>query len=197
MLKIADLINRMRHNRGFGIQSPSAFHFVTQVLKEPLHYYSYEKIDRAAKADGTQGRKYYRRLFRIANYFKPESIIIVGSRCNAAKTALVEARRNAAITTIEDGDTAQLQATLQAQKGAMLIYIGECDNFAICGNAAMEHATGDTVVIIEGIQSETAKAMWWETAISSSRTVVTYDLYSAGILLFDKEKQKQNYTLKM
>lgn len=190
-------INRKRHNRGFGIQSPSAFHFVTQVLKEPLHYYSYKKIDRVAKSDGTQGKEYYRRLFRVANNFKPESIIIVGNKCNAAKTALIEARSNAATITIESGDTAQLQATLQAQKGAVLIYIGECNNYAACGNAAIEQAKSDTVVIIEGIQQIREKALWWESAIKSPRTVVTYDLYSAGILLFDKEKQKQNYTLKM
>ena len=67
MFKPGSWINRKRHNRGFGIQSPSAFFFVTQVLKEKLPYYAYEELDAIAIECGGMNREACRRLFRIAN----------------------------------------------------------------------------------------------------------------------------------
>ena len=56
-MKFSDWINRMRHKRGFGVQSPTAFFFVTQVLKEKLPYYAYGQIDRIATQCGTHSKK--------------------------------------------------------------------------------------------------------------------------------------------
>lgn len=197
MLKFGDLINRLRHNRGFGVQSPSAFYFVTQVLKEKLPYYAYKEIDRTAESYGTQGKEYYRRLFRVANHFGPQNIIIAEQRKSAAHTALATARRNATITCTDGNSNVPLQSAMQCNKGATLVYIGECDNYARCGDTAIQNAATDTIIVIEGIHRDNGRKAWWEKAVSNPRTVVTYDLYSAGILLFDKEKQKQNYTLLM
>ncbi len=193
MLKITDLINRIRHNRGFGVQSPSAFYFVTQVLKEKLPYYAYGEIDKAAKKS-PQGKEYYRRLFRVANYLRPKNIIIAGNN-NAARTALVAARQNATI--IESANTAQLQQALQGQEEATLIYISNCDNYALTCETAIAHAGTNTAIIVESIHATPQKSLWWEQNIKDPRTIVTYDLYSAGILFFDTEKKKQHYTLKM
>ena len=52
MGRISDWINRQRHNRGYGVQSPSAFFFVTQVLKERLPYYAYPILEEIAKEVG-------------------------------------------------------------------------------------------------------------------------------------------------
>ena len=72
---LGNWINRKRHNRGFGIQSPSAFFFVTQVLKERRAYYAYTKLDKAIKGDRRQARE----IFRITNYLQPTNCISVGS----------------------------------------------------------------------------------------------------------------------
>lgn len=195
MLKITDLINRVRHNRGFGVQSPSAFYFVTQVLKEKLPYYAYSEIDKAAK-NSPQGKEYYRRLFRIANFLRPKNIIII-SKSETALTTLSAARHSAIITTIKDGETALLQQALQEQSEETLIYIGECESYAHACETAIAHAKNSTTIIVESIHATPHKAQWWEGNIKNPRTIVTYDLYSAGILFFDTEKQKQHYTLKM
>ncbi|MEZ3520927.1 MAG: hypothetical protein K1V78_05450 [Muribaculaceae bacterium] len=36
---------RLRHRRGFGVHSPSAYRFITEVLNERLPYYGYERLD--------------------------------------------------------------------------------------------------------------------------------------------------------
>lgn len=35
---------RLRHSRGFGIHSPFAYRFITEVLNQPYAYYSYDKL---------------------------------------------------------------------------------------------------------------------------------------------------------
>jgi hypothetical protein len=198
MLKFGDLINRLRHNRGFGVQSPSAFYFVTQVLKEKLPYYAYNEVDAAAKKHGTKKKKYYRRLFRVANYLKPQSIIIVGKESHAARTALAAARQSAILASFDDAKEAFLRAiTSGTLPSPLLVYIGECDNYAQACDTAIKKADNNSAIIVEGIHQTAQKAQWWAEVIKSPHCVVTYDLYSAGILLFDKEKPKQHYTLKM
>ncbi len=58
-----------RVGRGFTVHSPFAYHFIHFVLRERLPFYSFrsEVTSRAGK-----------RLFRVANYFKPQTVACVG-----------------------------------------------------------------------------------------------------------------------
>lgn len=218
MLKFSDWINRIRHNRGFGVQSPTAFFFVTQVLKEKLPYYAYNDIDRIARTCGTHSKSYCRRLFRITNYMRPKSIIATGAQAAAPLCAIAAAACNAQITYISKGDiphaaeqylaqrgcnipqgdsSQQLAQALQAQKEPLLLFIGSTSDLASTLRTALRQPHKQTVIIIDGIHKSPERLQQWDEAVKSSQTVVTYDLYSLGILLFDNEKQKQHYTLKM
>ncbi|MBP3737881.1 MAG: hypothetical protein J6I72_02370 [Muribaculaceae bacterium] len=81
-----------RHHRsaGFGIHSPHAFKFVTQVLRGRLPYYAYEDIAmlRRAVINATRSRwphpriiseKNAKLLFRVVNHFNPQCIMQVGT----------------------------------------------------------------------------------------------------------------------
>ena len=216
MLKFGDWINRKRHNRGFGIQSPSAFFFITQVLKEKLPYYAYEQLDDIAEECGESSKQKCRQLFRIANYFAPASAIAIASA--TAACAISGARRSIPKQFITDsaepcakvidhladcgcnnlhGNTLQLlKKSLEANKGVGLLYIGSCSNQRELLDAALEHTNKDSIIIVEGIHESKQQFDWWQQAISNPKTIVTYDLYSMGILFFNNERPKQNYTLK-
>lgn len=216
MLKFGDWINRKRHNRGFGIQSPSAFFFITQVLKEKLPYYAYEQLDDIAEECGRSSKQNCRQLFRIANYFAPASAIAIASA--TAACAISSARRGIPKQFITDsaepcakvidhladcgcnnlhGNTLQLlKKSLETNKGVGLLYIGSCSNQRELLDAALEHTNKDSVIIVEGIHESKQQFDWWQQAISNPKTIVTYDLYSMGILFFNNERPKQNYTLK-
>ena len=47
-----------------------------------------------------------------------------------------------------------------------------------------------------GADGDEETKAWWQTVVDNPATVVTYDLYSIGLLLFDNERIKQHYTLK-
>ena len=60
----------------------------------------------------------------------------------------------------------------------------------------LPHTNKNSVIIVDGINRNKTTQAWWRQLASDSATVITYDMYSYGILLFDKERIKQHYTLK-
>ncbi|MBR5727503.1 MAG: hypothetical protein IKX39_02545 [Muribaculaceae bacterium] len=75
---------RHHRSRGFGIHSPSAYRFVTEVLREPCHYYAYDQLRTWRKrllADGVRpmmSNHEAQLLFRVANHFAPQNVWQVG-----------------------------------------------------------------------------------------------------------------------
>lgn len=219
MIKFSDLINRLRHNRGFGVQSPSAFFFVTQVLKEKLPYYAYEQIDSIAQESGTHSKKMCRRLFRIANYLQPKSIIAIGTTAKAplcalsvaastAQATLISAERralpaadkfliNRGAHKLHGEEEKLLQEYLHAHTPLQLLFIGRDCDIASTLQTALQHICSHTAIIADDIHRTPGRLKQWEEAVNNPQTVVTYDLYSMGLLLFDNKKKKQHYTLLM
>ena len=218
MLGLKDWINRLRHNRGFGVQSPSDFYFVTQVLKEQLPYYAYKETDRIAKECSAHSSGHCRMLFRITNYFTPKSIIVIGAGKGATTCAMVAARPSATATAtvcnnlhprakqyleeknchIHPGnDEKTLQQLMEQSTHPMLIYVGEEADHKNIVATAMRHAQSNTVIIVDAPHRNAHSLQCWNEAISNPKATITFDLYSAGLLLFDDKRHKQHYTLKM
>lgn len=214
MGKICDWINRQRHNRGFGIQSPSTFFFVTQVLKEKLPYYVYPILEAIAHGKNHKA-KHLKELFRITNHYQPSNIISIGS--HTAACALVAARPSVASFSIDatppskaihelltgynskvqQGDITTLtKLALKETRVAGMIYIGNCAERKELLEAAIPYTDKNSIIVIEGIRSDKATQIWWKSVIEDQRTIITFDFYNTGMLLFNKERFKQHYILK-
>ena len=257
MGRIGDWINRQRHNRGYGIQSPSSFFFVTQVLKERLPYYAYPMLETIATEEGVPAKK-LKELFRITNHHKPANCIAIGSP--AAACAMTTARPSVVKHCITDncdccekpgvgfwalvvqgiatsidalsvgltiseynfteallasydcqirnGDLLeQLKITLEEVGEVGMLYIGRSPQHAELLKEALPYTNENSIIVIEGIHglnekltsaipSDDSTKAWWQTLIDNPATIITYDLYHIGILLFNKERIKQHYTLK-
>jgi hypothetical protein len=61
-------IARWWHGKGFGIQSPTDYEYLKDVIKEPLPYYAYDKIE----------SKRARLIYRICNHDKEREVVMVG-----------------------------------------------------------------------------------------------------------------------
>lgn len=189
-MKFGDWINRKRHNRGFGIQSPSAFFFITQVLREKLPYYAYKEIDRATDID----RRYAKELFRITNYTHPANCIAVSSA--TAAQAMKAARPAAPFFSLETGTVEGFAETIAKCGNVGLLYIGQTALREVILETALAHTNNRSAIIVEGIDKDKASREWWQQIINDPRTIVTYDMHRYGLILFDDEKKKQNYKLK-
>lgn len=68
-------LRRLRHGRGFGVHSPSAYRYIREVLRQPCAYYAYEAVD-AMAASWPGGRRHARMLLRIAASARPASVAV-------------------------------------------------------------------------------------------------------------------------
>ena len=73
--RMREHILRIGKARGFGIQSPWAFAFVTELIGERLPYYAYADID--SKYADRRERKLQKLMFRIRNFVHPHRAVII------------------------------------------------------------------------------------------------------------------------
>ena len=73
MKGIAEYLRRIGKARGFGIQSPWAFRFVTEVIGEKWPYYAYEDIDRMYTT--RRERRYRKLMLRVRNDIYPNKLV--------------------------------------------------------------------------------------------------------------------------
>lgn len=67
MPSVLTYFRRWRNSRGFGVHSPFAFAFITDVLRQRCAYYAYEQLANEAAV---------RTLFRVALHLRPNSIAV-------------------------------------------------------------------------------------------------------------------------
>ena len=211
---ISDWVNRQRHNRGYGVQSPSEFFFVTQVLKEHLPYYAYAYLETIA-AEEKCNKKHLKDLFRITNHHSPSNCIAIGSvpaacamstaKPSVEKFCITDHTINKETSeflahhkckTLEGKTTELLEAALKELGGVGMVYIGNCKEHAKLLETALRYTNGKSIIVVEGIHRNKEVQKWWKSIVESTETVVTYDLYSYGLLYFNRERRKQHYTLK-
>lgn len=80
---------RWRHGRGFGIHSPFAFRFITEVLRQRLPYYGYADIP----AD-----RRLRLLYRLVVFFRPVRVAVVSSAPEMLERTVRRASASVAIS---------------------------------------------------------------------------------------------------
>ncbi|MGM9868252.1 MAG: hypothetical protein ACI30R_01325 [Sodaliphilus sp.] len=118
-----------RHHRsgGFGIHSPFAFRFVQQVLGERCPYYAYADIKRfrtralemvpwRRRRSAVVEMSTAKMLFRIANFYNPLHLLVVGSRygVEAASVMAVSSRSEGYLLGISSEAVDQLRAAFSA-----------------------------------------------------------------------------------
>ena len=210
-MRLGEWINRKRHNRGFGIQSPSSFFFITQVLKERLPYYAYPILDRAV-GGSIRKRRHFRELFRITNHLQPANCISIGSaeaacamilaKPGATHYAILPAGATRAQTMLSENgcnittSVEELPGIISNTGTVGMLYIKANKDIDTLVQAALQHTNNDSTIVVDGINRNKASREWWRQIVKDNRTIVTYDMYSYGLLFFDKERKKQHYTLK-
>ena len=206
-------IYRLRHNRGFGVQSPAAFYLVTHVLRESRHqYYLYPQINSLAHATGCSSA-HCRRLFRLVNAIAPRNIFIIDKNSSAAACSVAAACKRVPCTMTSEAQPEaareflgahthchtkkepreELKSFIERHKSIGLMYVGNTPHYAEAVREAIEHCNRHTVIIVENINSQ-ERRKWWNELVASPRTVVTMDFHRWGALFFDNEYKKQHYT---
>ena len=164
-------ITRISHCRGFGIQSPTDYGFVCNVVNEHWPYYAYETI---GNGDDWKSRKLGQLYFRLANYIQPASVLDLVGAEKYIRTACTKAKvLNSTEQVNENGGVDLAIVPIQTEYQQL---------FRLCKD--------NSVVVFEDIYKQEPL---WHCIEYSALVSVTYDLYYCGVVFFDKKRSKQNY----
>lgn len=90
-MSLCDRYLRWRHSKGFGVHSPFAYRFVTDVLKPgPYRFYSFDEIDRYLHGDEFHDHRFLRRvkfIIRLANFLGSDRLLSYGKTDRAVQVA--------------------------------------------------------------------------------------------------------------
>ena len=172
-------LSRIGHCRGFGIQSPGDYWFVRYVINEHWPYYQYNTL---GKGDDWLTQKVGRLLFRIANWRQPSVI-----DSSAYQEYLQAGCRNALLV----GGENEGRKEEEMESDDMVVMSLEGDYYRRLTHIYTK-VNSDTVLIVADIRR--AKDLWREI-VADERSIITFDLYYCGIVMFDKKRHKQNYII--
>ncbi len=190
---------RFRHRCGYGVHSPFAFNFITNVIYERAPYYKYEGLRAAQKQMAPQKGKSWgyeplrikRLLFRVVNYCQPATMIDVG--CISASSLYLKAAKEGADYTAAT-DLSEL--FLEAGQPVDFLYLHDYRRPGFVEevfNLCVARTTQRSVFVIEGIRYSRHMVEQWKRMQRHERAGITFDLYDLGIIFFDRTKIKQDY----
>lgn len=192
-------LRRFRHRRGYGVHSPFAFNFITNVIYERTPYYKYDELLVSQKEQAKQKDcgwdyetgKVKRLLFRVVNYCQPVTIVDAG--CLSASSLYLKAAKEGADYTAA-ADLSEL--FLEAGVPVDFLYVHDYrrpefveEVFNLCAS----RSTQRSVFVVEGIRYTPSMMALWKRLVRHERAGITFDLYDLGIVFFDKTKNKQDY----
>lgn len=164
-------------------------------------------------------------LFRIVNYFQPETILEIGTSLGLATSALSLGNKNAKITTLEGCPNTISIAKIQLQKlnfntieyvnAEFSSYLSNCqlkrDNCQLIyfdGNhskkATLEYfelllptITNDSVWIFDDIHWSADMEDAWNIIQNHPKVTVTIDTFEWGIVFFRSEQEKEHFVIRV
>lgn len=218
--KILVFICRARQSLGFGVHSPFMYQLIVDVFYERLPFYSYDYLKRleVIKELPSCSVKVNKLLFRLVNYFKPSTIIELGTGNGASAVWMSYAKKCDSIVTFSDTNLYEdrirtflsnypaikyvssfsvdkIKCLLDKKDNCWdFVHIAHTDKYKEIFELLLGKAGPDTIVVIENI-SNPAKRNWWKEIESDARTGITVDLYDVGIVFFDKRHTKRAFKL--
>ncbi len=133
-----------------------------------------------------------RLIYNMVCRTKPESIVVAGSTTDYTLLYIEHAQPDGHIVFIGSGKELHLQTT----DGVGFAYINAADDTAFVRSAfdiIARHATPQTALLVNGINVCGEMKRLWREMVCDERSGITFDLYEAGIVLFDKKITKQDY----
>ena len=172
---------RFRYRKGYGVHSPFAFNFITQVIYENGAYYNYNKLQNLPQLR-YETIKICKFLFRLINYVQPKNVYY---KTNKEEITPIFHWVNSAIELDVEGDLD-------------LIYLALGDSVELIEselNNIESRINEDSVLVLYGVAHNREMRRLWGRLINSTKAGVSFDLYDLGVLFFNKNKNKQDYII--
>ena len=169
-------VSRITHCRGFGIQSPNDYQFVRYVINEHWPYYQYSTLNDTYRLPDDR-RRLCELYLRLSNHLQPRTIL--DDSADEATSAYLRAGCRKALVSPDAPSAELVRLTLTA-------------NYRERFTALLTKVSSRSVLVIEEIWKDPD---FWNEVAGNAQTGVTFDLYYCGIVMFDKQREKQNYVV--
>ena len=187
-------LSRIRHRKGFGVQSPFAYNLVCGVINERGSYYAYaelqEKRAQLSEEECCNSVKVDRLLFRLSNFVQPSLMVIPSLGFSASRLCLSAGCRAADV--VEWAELSQLRMMDLGQQ-PVLLYVRSEENVAEILSDILPVLDSRSLVVIEGIHKDRSARKQWKFLTENPHAVLTFDLYKLGLVFLDKKYVKQHY----
>ena len=158
-------LRRVGHCRGLGIQSPTDYRFVRNVISETWPFHAYDELPNESD---WMLRKLGRLYFRLANDRQPHQVIDRVGVMDYVSAGCKKAEK------VDNVDVVELAIV----------------PIAVDYDCLLSHCDEQSVVVFQDIYKQ--KPLW-HCIEYDQRVRVTFDLYYCGIVLFDKKRAPNNY----
>lgn len=182
---------RWAQTKGFGVQSPWAYDFITTVVGEKSPYYAYEDLQETLLEQSKTERRLSKLLFRVANYWQPKTIWLYGENSEKYAPFLHRGSLKAAL---KQADTFE---ALGSDGCTDMVVLATKSDLADAFLHVLHQTNDRSMVVIEPIHSDKVRRKLWRTIRGESRCTAIFDLYDCGILFFDSKRYKQNYKINL
>lgn len=193
-MTIREVIARIRRagsSRGFGIQSPSDYSFVCNIVNCRYPYYAYSDLRQVITGISGRERKKAELLFRIANFLQPDTTINLGME-QWYETYISKACQKTRIyNSNETGSHNGGRLATDVSRCLMLISCKLPYDEQIYGR----YMTDGTILIADGINTDNKARQQWEAIAKSSHSTLVFDLYDIGIVIADTKRSKTTYKI--
>ena len=170
-------LRRCGHSRGFGIQSPTAYQFVTDVLCQRLPYHAYDDLSRRFPKLRGRRLKFCRLLFRLANYQQAERTFVASCFSEENLAFLVEGNRRSEL--------------VSNPANCRLIVASAMENQDL--SSIVESLPDDAILVLTDIYFHGKEADFWQSVKASKRVAMTFDCYDCGMAILGETAYQQHY----
>ena len=190
-------LKRIRYRKGYGVHSPFAFRLITEIIFESYPYYGYAEIQKTPALLGRENinlsTKVLKLIFRLVNWRQPSSILEIGATSNL-KIAVTQAKKNAQLVYSETIISALNTKHLPSD----LVFINHnktSETLKESKEKIFQLIHSGSLLVISGIGYSNEMKELWKSIQQDERAGITFDLYEVGLVFFDLEKNKQDYTV--
>lgn len=175
-------LRRMPRTRGFGVQSPSAYRFLRDVVSSKGRYAVINMPLETRDASERSRLILFQFYARLARFTQAKRWFVSKRLVSDALKAYVCAGHHAAVVSpvLDDSGVYVVDITEE--------YVVE---------AVLNQASASDLLIVEGIHRSATAREKWQQIMADRRTGVCFDLYKAGVVCFDLKKFKTSYRVNL
>lgn len=188
-------------SRGFGVQSPSAYSFIRYVVNEHYPYYAYAELKDRLDSLSRREHKFGRLLFRLANFWQPDVrytdaykyLPYLYAGCHRSEVKDLSDFADDATKINGWGKTEDSPKTSFSSQSSLVVLDLLTYDISRIATEILPLCTPKTMLVLLNMQNRKKVIEEWLKIQDSAYTGITYDLYYAGIIFFDKSIYKQHY----